>query len=101
MCVSWFSLSVVYPIGVWMAINDNGLFQLIATDHYMPRYRPGHTTALPSPAMNARGSFDQHIGTDEQRVGYHQAERLGGLEVDYQFELRRRLNGEIARFCAT
>jgi len=22
--------------GVWMAIYDNGRFQLIATDHYMP-----------------------------------------------------------------
>src|SRR5438552_17898977 len=36
----------------------------------------------------------------QQRRRDRQPERLGGLEVDHQLELRRLLNGEVARFGA-
>src|SRR5882757_86542 len=42
-------------------------------------------------------SFNHIIRRHLQRQRHGEAERLGGLEVDDQFELGRRLHGKIAR----
>ena len=39
--------------------------------------------------------LDHLIGQEEQRGGYRQPERLGGLEVDDQLELQRLLHGQL------
>jgi hypothetical protein len=36
--------------------------------------------------------FDHLVGTGEQCCGHFDAERLGGFEVDHQFDLHRLLN---------
>jgi hypothetical protein len=46
--------------------------------------------------MNSRPSLDNIVGLHEQRLRQDEAERLGGLEVDHQFELGRLLDGKIA-----
>ena len=42
--------------------------------------------------------FDHFVGEREQRPGHGEAERLGGVEVDRQLELRRLLDGQIGGF---
>src|SRR5262249_44790499 len=42
-------------------------------------------------------SFDHLVGDGDQFVWNLEAERLGGLKVDGQFELRWLLNGKISR----
>src|SRR6266404_3739332 len=49
----------------------------------------------PSPQVAAR-SFDYLVGAREQHRRHIESQRLGRLQVDDQFELGRRLNGEIA-----
>src|SRR6266581_3712410 len=44
--------------------------------------------------------FDHFVGEREQVVGDREPKRLGGLEVDHQFELDRDLNGKLARLIA-
>jgi hypothetical protein len=41
-----------------------------------------------NPLLNA-SLFDHLVGGGEQRRGHGQAERLSGLEVDYEFEFGR------------
>ena len=45
----------------------------------------------------SRSSLDHLIGEREQRRWYGEAERLGGFEIDHEFELRRMLARHIAR----
>jgi hypothetical protein len=42
-------------------------------------------------------SFDHLVGEQQHGLRNVQPERLGGLEVDYEFELGRLLNRQIAR----
>ena len=42
-----------------------------------------------------RLSFDHFVGADEQRRRHGKAERLGGLEVNHQFEFSWNLNGQV------
>src|ERR1051325_4630983 len=44
--------------------------------------------------------FDNPIRPEQQRRRDGEAERLGGLEVDDELELRRLLDGEISGLCA-
>src|ERR1700730_3192550 len=45
-------------------------------------------------------SFDHLVGTREQRWRHLDAERLGGLEVDHQFVLGRRLHRKVGGLLA-
>src|SRR5262249_20279240 len=45
-------------------------------------------------------SFDHLVGARQQRRWHVQAERLGGLEIDHEFVLRRRLNRKVGRLLA-
>src|SRR5687768_15533096 len=49
----------------------------------------------------ACGSLDHLIGPRQQRRRDGEAERFRGLEVDDELELRRSLDGEVARLRAT
>jgi hypothetical protein len=40
-------------------------------------------------------SFDHLVGASEERGRHGQAQRLGGLEIDYQLELGWLLDGQV------
>ena len=44
--------------------------------------------------------FDHLVGTREHRGWHFEAERLGGLQVDDEFVLSRRLYRKVSRFLA-
>jgi hypothetical protein len=60
----------------------------------LPCAKTGSCTATNSPL------FDHLVGDAEQLIWHSEAERLGGLEVDDQLVLGRRLHRKLARFCA-
>src|SRR5687768_9855848 len=58
-------------------------------------------TAATPPTMNVRlSSLDHLISANEQRRRNRQAERLGRLHIDEQFEFRRLLDWQISGLCA-
>src|SRR5438876_4471746 len=57
-------------------------------------------TSLRDFGVSRDPSLDDLVRPNENRLRDRQAERLGGLEVDHEFELSGLLDGEIGGFCA-
>jgi hypothetical protein len=51
-------------------------------------------------AQQRSSLFDHLVGEQLHRIGDGKTERLGGLEVDHQLELRRQLDRQIGRLRA-
>src|ERR1700730_5772719 len=51
---------------------------------------------LTQSGLRAR-SVDHLVGAQQERLRYRQAERLRGLEINYQFEFTRLLDGYVRR----
>jgi hypothetical protein len=47
-----------------------------------------------------RSLFDHLVGAREQRRRHSEPERLGGLQINYQFVLSRLLYGQVGRLLA-
>src|SRR5215469_1898615 len=72
--------------------------------------KSGHRSALlwcplcakskPEQSQQSNCLFDHLVSGGEQRSWNGQPKCLGGLEVDYQFELGRCLNGKVGRLLA-
>ena len=56
-----------------------------------------HTSRHEQIAANRSTLFDHLVGTEEKHRRHDEAERFGGLEIDYQLELCRKLNWQLAR----
>ena len=52
------------------------------------------------PIADMPSSFDHLVGAGEQRRRHVEAERLGGLEIDHQLVLGRRLHRQVGRLLA-
>jgi hypothetical protein len=74
-------------------------------EHMFPLHPPSRTMLdavgmsqtchMQTHAPQQKGLFDHLIGAGEQRGRHRQAQRLGGLEIDREFDLRRLLDRQI------
>jgi hypothetical protein len=60
----------------------------------------GSMSILTEPRDEPRLLFDHLVGAGDERRRHVEAERLGGLEIDDELEVGRRLNGQVGGFVA-
>src|SRR5712672_3361275 len=62
----------------------------------------GHVRKVPTTdsCTAAKLIVDHLVGQREQRVRHGEAERIRGLTINDEFELRRQLDGQVRRLCA-
>src|SRR5262249_37930493 len=94
-------LSWLNPTPHAIAVYASSPLSPAATQHSLPSGRypllGPDFHRLDRTSLRLAHSLDHLVGEGEQPVWDLEAERLGGLEIDGQFELRRLLNGKIGR----
>src|SRR5215475_10630092 len=92
-------LSWLNPTPHAIAVYASQPLSPVATQHSLPSGRYSLTWAGLAPAGSHQlclaHSLDHLVGESKQLVGNGQAERLGGLEIDDQFEFRGLLHWQI------
>src|SRR3954451_14411596 len=97
-------LSWLNPTPHAIAVYASRPLSPVATQHSLPSGRYSllgpDFHRLDRTSLCLAHSFDDLVGAGEERGRNFEAERLGGLKVDYQFEFSRLLNGQFAWFLA-
>src|SRR5213594_3717460 len=95
-------LSWLNPTPHAIAVYASRPLSPVAAQHSLPSGRYSllgpDFHRLDRTSLRLAHSFNHLVSTRKERGWHSQAERLGGLEVDHEFELLRLLDGQIARF---
>src|SRR5712671_2802973 len=95
-------LSWLNPTPHAIAVYASQPLSPVATQHSLPSGRYSLTWAGLPPAGSHQlclaHSFDHLVSAREQGWRHFEAERLGGLEIDYQLEFGRQIDRKLARF---
>src|SRR5215813_9681961 len=93
-------LSWLNPTPHAIAVYASRPLSPVATQHSLPSGRypllGPDLHRLDRTSLRLAHSFDHLVRAGEQRRWHVEAERLGGLQVDHQFEFGRRLHRQVA-----
>src|SRR6516164_3217149 len=97
-------LSGLNPTPHAIAVYASSPLSPVATQHSLPSGRYSllgpDFHRLDRTSLRLAHSFDHLVGESEQPVRHRQPERLGGLEVEHQLELRRLHHWQVGGFLA-